>query len=393
MRVALLTNILTPYRLPVYQDLAATPGWTLRFMVGAEGDPSWQRAYAGAFERGRKKLDVEVVRGLGLRRRTRVNAALDSSQWVTLQLPLGAWGALARFEPDVVLSAELGPRSALASAWAARSGAGLVLWSYLSRSQAAAAGPLRQRLRRALLARADAVVGMGAQAREALRALGVAEARLFDAPNAHDVEGWQERLARVDASAERAALRAGLGLRERVALAPMRLEASKGVGPLLRAWSALDRDVRGAWTLLFVGDGPERAAVENARAALGPGAVARLPALPPDDLARLYAASDLLLFPSLGDPWGLVVNEAMAAGLPVLCSSLAGCADDLVVDGETGWRFDPTDAAGFRSALERALGERDAHRLGERACAHVAAFTPARQAEGLRRAVRCAARR
>jgi len=53
MRVALLTNILTPYRLPVYRDLAATPGWQLRVMLSAAGDPSWQHAYAGAYEQGR----------------------------------------------------------------------------------------------------------------------------------------------------------------------------------------------------------------------------------------------------------------------------------------------------------------------------------------------------
>ena len=390
MRVAFLTNILTPYRLPVYADLAQTPGWELRFLVGAEADPSWSRSYAGAFEQGRKQLDVEVVPSLALRRRVRVHAARDSQQWSMLQLPWGALGALERFAPEVVLSTELGPRTALAAAWAARQGAALVIWSYAARSAAAAAGPARGLLRRALLARADAVVGMGSQARAVLLELGVAPERLFDAPNAHDAEGWSLRLAAAEPAAERAALRARRGARERLALFPARLEAAKGIDPLLRAWSELDARERADWTLLVVGEGPRQPALDRARAALEPGAIVQLPAQRPEELAGLYAAADLLVFPSLGDPWGLVVNEAMAAGLPVLGSRWAGCADELIAEGDTGWCFDPLDPEDFRRALRRALSDPDAARLGERARRRVAAFTPARQAEGLRAALRCA---
>jgi hypothetical protein len=63
MRIALLTNIVPPYRLPVYRDLATTPGWALRVMLCAEGETGFGRAHEGAFERGRRDLDVEVVRG------------------------------------------------------------------------------------------------------------------------------------------------------------------------------------------------------------------------------------------------------------------------------------------------------------------------------------------
>jgi glycosyltransferase involved in cell wall biosynthesis len=92
-----------------------------------------------------------------------------------------------------------------------------------------------------------------------------------------------------------------------------------------------------------------------------------MPAVRPDALAAVYAASDLLVFPSLADPWGLVVNEAMACGLPVLCSQLAGCADDLIAPGETGWLCDPTDPAGLRDALNHALGDPARAELGARA--------------------------
>ncbi len=387
MRVALLTNILTPYRLPVYGDLAATPGWQLRVLLCAADDPSWQRAFEGAYEQGRAALDVEIVAGVSFRRRVSAHRAQASEQWATLHVPWGAFGALRRFAPDVVVTSELGPRTAFAAAYAALYRVPLVIWSYHARSAAAAVGPGRRALRRELLARADAVVGMGIQAREVLRGLGVPEARLFDAPNAHDAEGWEARLAALDVAAERLALRASLGAREQIALVAGRLEPSKGILPLLGAWCAVPETARAGWTLLFVGDGLLASAVDDARRACAAGAIARLPALRPDALAAVYAASDLLVFPSLADPWGLVVNEAMACGLPVLCSRLAGCADDLVSPGETGWLCDPTDPEELRGALLHALADPERARLGARARDTAKRFGPATLAGGLRRAI------
>ncbi len=393
MRVALLTNILTPYRLPVYRDLAATPGWQLRVLLSAADDPSWQRAFEGAYEQGRADLDVEIVGGASLRRRVRAHRAQASEQWSTLHVPWGALGSLRRFAPDVVVTSELGPRTMFAAAYAALYRVPLVIWSYHARSAAAAVGSLQRALRRALLARADAVVGMGVQAREVLRGLGVPEARLFDAPNAHAAEWWEARFAALDVTAERLALRASLGTREQIALVPGRLEASKGVLPLLDAWRELPESARSSWTLLFVGDGPLAGAVDDARRACGAGAIARLPALRPDALAAAYAASDLLVFPSLGDPWGLVVNEAMTCGLPVLCSRLAGCADDLIEPGQTGWLCDPTDPERLRSELAHALADPERARLGARARDTAKRFGPATLAGGLRRAILHAAAR
>lgn len=391
MRVALLTNLLTPYRLPVYRDLAATPGWQLRVFLSAASDPSRRRALDGAYGEGCASLHVEIVSGLSLRRRVRTHRAYDAEQWATLHVPWGAFGALRRFAPDVVVTSELGPRTAIAAAYAALFGLPLVIWSYHSRTSAAAVGPVRRALRRSLLARGDAIVGMGVQAREVLRGLGVPPERLFDAPNAHAAEWWERRLAALDRHAERLALRAALRARERVALVVGRLEPVKGIAPLLDAWRALPETARAGWTLLFVGDGPLAGAVADAQRS--DDAIALLPAQRPDALAGIFAASDLLIFPSLGDTWGLVVNEAMACGLPVLCSRLAGCADDVVAPGENGWLFDPTDAADFHAALATALADPARAEIGMRARDTSKRFGPATLANGLRRAILHAAAR
>lgn len=387
LRVALLTNILSPYRLPVYRDLGETPGWQLRVLVGAESNPDWQRAYAGAHERGSRVLDVEIVRSRAFRRREVTHRAGGGAQSVEIQLPFGALEALLRFRPDVVVSAELGARTALSALYARGARIPLVIWSYQSRAWAATAGRARRAWRRALLARADAVVGMGAQAREVLRGLGVPEARLFDAPNAHDHESLTAALAGRDATALRAGLRAGLGCREKLALVAGRLVAAKGIRPLLAAWRGLAPELRDAWTLLFVGDGPLRPEIEQAAAAGAAGEILCCGAVAARDMADFYAGADLLVFPSLGDPWGLVVNEALACGVPVLCSRLAGCADDLIRPGENGWHFDPLDADDFSRALAGALRCPDRERMGHRACEVAKRFTPGCMADGMRRAI------
>src|SRR5262245_46709120 len=173
MRVALLTNALTAYVLPVFRDLAATPGWELRVQLSTRSEPHWGDAWLEAYAQGSASLDLELVRTLSFQRRQLVHRGAGVQQSVSVHLPWGSFSALRRFRPDVVVSAELGARSLIAAAYAAWRRVPLVLWSYHARVSAEAVTLARRRVRRHLLARADALIGMGVQAREVLRAHGV----------------------------------------------------------------------------------------------------------------------------------------------------------------------------------------------------------------------------
>lgn len=373
MRVALLTNILAPYRVPVFRTLAATPAWQLRVFVNAqsESDRCWK------VDPG--PLDVELVRSVSFVRGGR-----------TLHVPLALFGALRRFGPDVVVSVELGARTLLAALYCSLASVPLVIWSYPTRVTAAATPRWRRALAGILLGRARAVIGMGRQARDVLSAWGVDGGRLFDAPNAHDHEACLKALASAEPAAREHSLRAALRCRARIALAVGRLVPSKGIVQLLDAWDRLPTDLRSDWTLLVLGSGPLEAVVKRARDAHPPGAIAHVPAVQPLEVLDFYRSADLLLFPSLADPWGLVVNEAMACGLPVLCSRLAGCADDLLRPGENGWLCDPADPDDLLDALRAALTCGHRRKLGAAARETAERFRPEVMAEGMRRAV-CAA--
>src|SRR5262249_29590175 len=98
------------------------------------------------------------------------------------------------------------------------------------------------------------------------------------------------------------------------------------------------------WDLVLCGDGPQAALIEGAIARSGHGGGIHRPGfLQAESLTRWYAHAGAFVLPSLSEPWGLVVNEAASAGLPLLVSQRAGCAPTLVPepDGITGARFDP----------------------------------------------------
>jgi len=120
-----------------------------------------------------------------------------------------------------------------------------------------------------------------------------------------------------------------------------RLAPEKNVGTLLSAWIAY-REAGGTWPLLLVGDGPSSQALQAQAKACSVAEDVFFPGLQGSrTLPRFYAFAGCFVLPSTREPWGLVVNEAMASGLPVLVSSLCGCAEDLVREGENGFTFDP----------------------------------------------------
>ena len=120
------------------------------------------------------------------------------------------------------------------------------------------------------------------------------------------------------------------------------------------------------WSLLLLGEGPLRSALEGQAAALGLGdSVQFRGAAAYADLPAYYGLAGALVHASKVEQWGLVVNEAMASGLPVLVSDRCGCANDLVAHGENGLIFDPFDRSALaKCMLELAADDRRTRRHG-----------------------------
>ncbi|GAF68574.1 unnamed protein product, partial [marine sediment metagenome] len=114
------------------------------------------------------------------------------------------------------------------------------------------------------------------------------------------------------------------------------LTGVKGVDILLNAMRLIQQN-RFEAVLVLVGDGPLRAVLEAEAARLGLGDVRFAGYVQPDELARYYTAADVFGLPSRDEPWGVVVLEAMACGLPIVVSDKVGCARDLVQNGRNGF--------------------------------------------------------
>lgn len=130
-----------------------------------------------------------------------------------------------------------------------------------------------------------------------------------------------------------------------------RLAPEKNVDGLINAYTEYRR-AGGTWGLVLVGGGPQESFLKSLAAASGYATDIRFTGLKnASELAAYYAHAGCFVLPSTREPWGLVVNEAMAAALPVIVSNRCGCADDLVLDGGNGFLFDPAIPGALASKL------------------------------------------
>jgi len=237
------------------------------------------------------------------------------------------------------------------------------------------------------LRQAETVIGMQTEARAVLRELGVPDDKIYDAPNSAAHERLQ---AAADTAREHGGvqdLKHRLGLRKNVALCVGRLTPLKGIPELIAAWRRLPRNITRDWSLVFVGDGSFEELVKRASQDADPGSIIYAGHVDPDRVAEYYAAGNLAVFPSLGDVWGLVANEALACGLPVVCSRFAGCAVDLIQSGRNGWTCDPTDTREFDRTLQLALQQSNDLVRNTDIVSSVADYSIESMADGIRRAV------
>jgi glycosyltransferase involved in cell wall biosynthesis len=107
-----------------------------------------------------------------------------------------------------------------------------------------------------------------------------------------------------------------------------------------------------------------------------------------EELPHYYAHAGAFIHASTTEQWGLVVNEAMASGLPVLVSNRCGCAADLVKEGENGWTFDPRNEEQMADGMRRISADDEVRfAMGSRSREIIRRWGPDRFAAGLSDAV------
>ncbi len=249
------------------------------------------------------------------------------------------YGQLQRIKPCAVAVAGYDrPEMRKAMKWCKEHGAASILmsetkWDDRSRPW------WKRTIIRHWLRSADVALVSGAAAGEYMVSLGIPRERIFRHYGAVDNEYFISKTRDLKEN--------GRGNTEnppdRYFLSCCRLiDKRKNISRLLSAYQAYRAKAGGSkWRMVICGDGRDREMLEqfvngqNIQGILFAG-FQQL-----EKLAHFYAHADCFIHPAINEAWGLVVNEAMASGLPVLVSRRCGCAYDLISEGENGFSFDP----------------------------------------------------
>ena len=355
-RVALVTNIPAPYRVPVYGLLAAQPGLDLQlfFCSERESDRAWD-------------LDHIRVPHVFLRER------VFSWRGRFIHANADVWAALRSFRPDVVVTTGFNPTHLLAFAYARLHGARHVAMTDGTVASEAGLSVVHRWIRRHVYRRTEACVGASEGSLAIYRQYGVPAASVFKSPLCANNEAF--------ASVANVARDVDFVFCGRFAAGKLPLFAIQAAA---LAATRLGRRVR----LLLVGSGPLDASMRQAAARVADRVDAEFAGFATQsELPGHYARARLMLFPTAGDTWGVVANEACAAGLPVLVSPQAGVAGDLVLDGQNG-RVLPLDATRWAVAAAELLSDDTAwRRMSRCSLDRVRPYTYANAARGLADAV------
>jgi glycosyltransferase involved in cell wall biosynthesis len=245
---------------------------------------------------------------------------------------------------------------------------------------------LKEAIKRWLFPRMDVIVTVGDDGRDFSIKYGAKPENIYFAPHVIDVAHFQTNST--IAVEERLRLRHELGVHGVTFIYVGRLWWGKGINDLIDAFERVQRELKGEASLLVVGDGPEESNLKRLCAERNISNVVFAGFRQKSELPHLYAASDVFVFPTLGDPYGLVVDEAMACSLPVISTSSAGEIRDRVEEGVNGFIVPPENSAALAQRMVILAGDADLRqRMGEQSVAKIQGHTPDRWAGDFERIV------
>ena len=305
LKIAIVTNTLAPYRTPVFSALAESPDIDVHVFNCVEREPNREWDYTPL-----RSGQTTLARNFVVWRKRYIHSNFD------------VICGLRRYAPDVVVTDGFNPTHIYAWLYARRNGIAHVTMTDGTLESERTLTPLHRWMRRRVYADTQAFVAASAGGQALFDSYGVSHAHRFTSCLSVDNQAY----ARAPALPRYDLMFCG------------RMEAVKNPMFVIDLGVELAKRAGRCMRLLMVGDGAQTPLL-RAAASCYPGLIevefagfATQQALP-----ALYRSARLFVFPTRWDPWGVVVNEACAAGLPVLATPAAGAAGELVRDGENGY--------------------------------------------------------
>jgi glycosyltransferase involved in cell wall biosynthesis len=361
-RVGFITNIPTPYRIPLFRELSQSDRYHFHFI------------FFNTIETGRDwkvnlpaDISYEVLDSKPI-------TLLSGRSWDNkfIYLDLSIRNVLKNHGFDVIIN---GGWSALANhytyLYCKLKKIPFILWAGSVKSDLPGKywylKIVGESLSKLIIKGADAYVAYGTSSKQLLMERGANQDKIFIACNTLDTAFFSEEVARLKEKKESLKKELGLG-NKKVILFVGQLIARKGLFYLLEAFREVKKELKES-ALLLVGSGVLEKELRRFVSDNSINDVVFYGFLQEEDLPKVYAMADLFVFPTLGDIWGLVLNEAMSAGLPIITTSAAGASADLI--NENGFIVPTGDAEGLRHKIieilkTEGLGEKMSRKSYER---------------------------
>jgi glycosyltransferase involved in cell wall biosynthesis len=365
-KVVVITDIMAPYRVAAFNALANTTriDFEVIFFSEMAGHRKW--------EVGRDSFQFRhrVVPGFRIPFLNQTPIFFNPSLFRILR----------EMSPDVIVFGGYHhPSFLIAASYAKRNAKELILWCESHAHSHRVRNPLAMTYRKLAVRKSTGFLVPGTSSEDYIRTFRVNGKPIYRVPNAVDNHFFHDASSEV--AKQKTSHKRERGFPEHLILFVGNLIPRKGFSILLEAYSGLkDRDNVG---LLVVGDGSSESAYRKYCRQKGLKRVYFEGFKQQRDLPYYYGISDVLVMPSFFEEWGLVLNEAMACGLPVVASDSIGAARDLVVHGENGYRFANGSVSDLRHRLTLIINHGDQLRsfMGEKSREIIHQFSPEQFAE------------
>lgn len=339
-KIAFIQNIIPPYMIPLFSQLAALPQVDLQvyFMAASEKNRKWIPKLGGQFK-------YKVLPGFSFNFYTKDLFSYHIN-------PSIIW-ELIRNDYDIISSYGYATfTSQIAFFYSKICRKPFTLWSESTINEPSFLRKVSLPLVKFMVRHSDALIACGTRAKEYLIHLGAPPEKIFIAYCTVDTDffKWQSS----ELNVQRGKLRDELGIRNReVILYVGQLIERKGLKYLLKAYSQLKDEFDVA--LLIVGDGIERNELTDLCIKDSIQDVFFAGHKQLEELPKYYVISDIFVLPSTEETWGRVLNEAMACGLPVIATDKAGASADLVKEGVNGYVVEDKNIEHLYQAIKRIL--------------------------------------
>ncbi len=363
--VILLTETISPYRIPVFNAIAVhlRDQFLVLFFGASEKRRLW-RIY-----KDKIKFRYTVLMHFLLQGRNSEPYFLNPTILYKL----------IEYSPSIIItSGYYNLSSLLAMLYAKCFSRRIILWCEGNKYEERINYPLTEAYKAWFVRNCTGYIVPGKASFEYLLSLGAAADKIWIAPNAVDNDYFSQACDKHRETND--AFKKTKGYPEKIVLYVGRLVDQKGIFDLLKAFQMLSREQPNLGLLLIgSGEGEKRyrdfCKTNNIKNVFFEGFVHQ------EQLPIYYAASDVFVLPSHSEPWGLVLNEAMACKLPVISSHIAGAAADLVINGENGYIYEKGNIKELAEAIKKVLNS-DTKSMGIKSHEIIQNFSPLRCASG-----------